>query len=220
MCVYASVSCGSASSTRGYADDRCVYADDRCAYADDLCVYADDRCVYADDLCAYADDLCVYAVDLCGYPCATAVFPGGSAVCDRFARGQVVPAGGAGWETGLGWDVTVRVERDGGAAPGAVDVLIVTALQDELEAVLALGEGGRAGWQELRDLGGFRYYRRDLPERARRRARGRGGVDRRDGRARRRRSGGSSSSRELDPGVPGDVRHLRRVPRRRWRSAT
>ncbi|WP_437282526.1 pentapeptide repeat-containing protein [Sorangium sp. So ce375] len=44
-----------------------------------------------------------------------------------------------------------------------VDALIVTALQDELEAVLALGEGGRHGWREARDPGGFPYYVRDLP---------------------------------------------------------
>ena len=50
--------------------------------------------------------------------------------------------------------------RSTGLLEGPVDALIVTALQDELEAVLALGEGGRAGWRELRDLGGFRYYRR------------------------------------------------------------
>jgi hypothetical protein len=49
---------------------------------------------------------------------------------------------------------------------GRVDVLILTALQDELDAVLALGEGGRTAWQELRDLRGFRYYRRSLPRAA------------------------------------------------------
>ncbi|CAN93783.1 hypothetical protein sce3623 [Sorangium cellulosum So ce56] len=46
---------------------------------------------------------------------------------------------------------------------GRVDALIVTALQDELEAVLALGEGGRDGWREARDPGGFPYFVRDLP---------------------------------------------------------
>ncbi|WP_437803258.1 pentapeptide repeat-containing protein [Sorangium sp. So ce693] len=45
---------------------------------------------------------------------------------------------------------------------GRVDALIVTALQDELEAVLALGEGGRDGWREARDPGGFPYFVRDL----------------------------------------------------------
>ncbi|XXT21646.1 pentapeptide repeat-containing protein [Sorangium sp. So ce429] len=50
-------------------------------------------------------------------------------------------------------------ERDG----GSVDVLVVTALQDELEGVLAQGEGGAGGWRALRDLGGFRYYRRTFP---------------------------------------------------------
>src|SRR5690349_14037454 len=44
-----------------------------------------------------------------------------------------------------------------------VDVLILTALQDELEAVLALGEAGRAGWQEQRDSAGFRYFVRGFP---------------------------------------------------------
>jgi nucleoside phosphorylase len=47
--------------------------------------------------------------------------------------------------------------------PVRADVLIVTALKDELDAVLALGEGGRADWEERRDLGGFRYYERTLP---------------------------------------------------------
>ncbi|WP_437969078.1 pentapeptide repeat-containing protein [Sorangium sp. So ce260] len=46
---------------------------------------------------------------------------------------------------------------------GPVDVLVVAALQDELEGVLAQGEGGAAGWRELRDLGGFRYFRRAFP---------------------------------------------------------
>ncbi|WP_437913721.1 pentapeptide repeat-containing protein [Sorangium sp. So ce302] len=46
---------------------------------------------------------------------------------------------------------------------GPIDVLVVVALQDELEGVLAQGDGGAAGWRELRDLGGFRYYRRALP---------------------------------------------------------
>ncbi|WP_437538324.1 pentapeptide repeat-containing protein [Sorangium sp. So ce726] len=46
---------------------------------------------------------------------------------------------------------------------GRVDALIVTALQDELEAVLALGEGARDGWREERDPGGFPYYVRDIP---------------------------------------------------------
>ena len=37
-----------------------------------------------------------------------------------------------------------------------VDVLILTALQDELEAVLALGDD----WSERQDRGGFPYHRR------------------------------------------------------------
>jgi WD40 repeat protein/nucleoside phosphorylase len=40
-----------------------------------------------------------------------------------------------------------------------VDVLILTALPAELEAVLALGEG----WSERKDLGGFPCHRRDFP---------------------------------------------------------
>lgn len=47
-------------------------------------------------------------------------------------------------------------------ASGCVDALIVTALQDELEAVLALGERGRDGWQEARDPAGFPYYVREI----------------------------------------------------------
>ena len=55
------------------------------------------------------------------------------------------------------------VALDESLAKGPVDVLIVTALQGELEAVLRLGQGGSEGWRELRDLGGFRYYRRTFP---------------------------------------------------------
>ncbi|WP_437492801.1 pentapeptide repeat-containing protein [Sorangium sp. So ce1014] len=44
---------------------------------------------------------------------------------------------------------------------GRVDALVVTALQDELEAVLA--QGGRDGWREARDAAGFPYYVRELP---------------------------------------------------------
>ena len=55
------------------------------------------------------------------------------------------------------------------AAERLVDVLIVTALQDELEAVLALGDGGRAGWNESKDQQGFRCYRRCIDN-------GRGGL--------------------------------------------
>src|SRR4051812_27799481 len=42
------------------------------------------------------------------------------------------------------------------AEDGPVDVLILTALQDELEAVLAL----RDDWSERQDRGGFPYHRR------------------------------------------------------------
>jgi len=49
-------------------------------------------------------------------------------------------------------------------APGdRLDVVILVALHDELEAVLALGEGGREGWEEKRDLQKFRYFRRHFP---------------------------------------------------------
>lgn len=42
------------------------------------------------------------------------------------------------------------------------DALIITALEDELEAVLALGEGGEEGWREERDRHGFRYWVREV----------------------------------------------------------
>jgi hypothetical protein len=47
-------------------------------------------------------------------------------------------------------------EGDERAAAGGetVDVLVLTALQDELEAVLALGER----WEERRDGSGFPYH--------------------------------------------------------------
>lgn len=50
------------------------------------------------------------------------------------------------------------------AAPltSGVDVLILCALQDELDAVLELGEGGRDRWSEQPDGKGFRYYRRTI----------------------------------------------------------
>jgi nucleoside phosphorylase len=43
-----------------------------------------------------------------------------------------------------------------------VDVLLVTALQDELEAVLCLGQGGKADWRAHRDRSGFPYHVREL----------------------------------------------------------
>ncbi|WP_129347893.1 NACHT domain-containing protein [Sorangium cellulosum] len=46
---------------------------------------------------------------------------------------------------------------------GRVDALVVTALEDELEAVLALGDGGRDGWREARDRGGFPCWLREIP---------------------------------------------------------
>ncbi|WP_437827054.1 pentapeptide repeat-containing protein [Sorangium sp. So ce1153] len=42
-------------------------------------------------------------------------------------------------------------------------MLIITALQLELDAVLALGEGGERGWQEALDPSGFRYHLREIP---------------------------------------------------------
>src|SRR5690348_7981415 len=47
-----------------------------------------------------------------------------------------------------------------GASASEVHVLVLTALKDELEAVLLLGEGGRSGWAEERDRKGLRYHRR------------------------------------------------------------
>jgi protein gp37 len=54
-------------------------------------------------------------------------------------------------------------EASTGTGGRTVDVLILTAVQDELEAVLALGENGRAGWRELRDRDDLRYHRRAFP---------------------------------------------------------
>lgn len=51
--------------------------------------------------------------------------------------------------------------REGPLVP-RYDALIVTALQDELEAVLALGDDGRAGWQDARDRRGLRYFYRSI----------------------------------------------------------
>jgi nucleoside phosphorylase len=39
-----------------------------------------------------------------------------------------------------------------------IDVLIITALEDELLAVLALGEGEEPGWKETRDRSGSTYH--------------------------------------------------------------
>ncbi|WP_437730496.1 pentapeptide repeat-containing protein [Sorangium sp. So ce1335] len=46
---------------------------------------------------------------------------------------------------------------------GGIDVLIITALQLEIEALLALGDGGERGWQEAYDPSGFRYHVREIP---------------------------------------------------------
>ncbi len=43
------------------------------------------------------------------------------------------------------------------------DVLIITALLDELEAVLALGEGGRGGWGTDKDRDGYPFHFREIP---------------------------------------------------------
>lgn len=76
-------------------------------------------------------------------------------------------------EAGELHDESTVARREEGTSPSSeawppiatepVDVLILTALQDELEGVLTCGGGGRGGWQERRDLGGFRYFRRTLP---------------------------------------------------------
>jgi nucleoside phosphorylase len=44
-----------------------------------------------------------------------------------------------------------------------VDVLIITALQEELNAVLRLGENGEAGWSIKYDPSGYRYHERTFP---------------------------------------------------------
>jgi nucleoside phosphorylase len=46
--------------------------------------------------------------------------------------------------------------------PPDIDALIVTALLDELEAVLSLGEGGREGWETREDPKGYPYHVRDF----------------------------------------------------------
>jgi nucleoside phosphorylase len=43
------------------------------------------------------------------------------------------------------------------------DVLIITALLDELEAVLALGEDGKKGWTPAKDGDGYPFHFRELP---------------------------------------------------------
>src|SRR5690349_13500607 len=44
-----------------------------------------------------------------------------------------------------------------------VDVLVLTALLDELEAVLGLGEGGRSGWKDGDDSMGLPFHVRSIP---------------------------------------------------------
>ncbi|HVG57021.1 MAG TPA: AAA family ATPase [Hyalangium sp.] len=46
--------------------------------------------------------------------------------------------------------------------PDHVDVLIITALLEELSAVLALGEAGEEGWTETRDRSGMPYHVREF----------------------------------------------------------
>jgi nucleoside phosphorylase len=41
-------------------------------------------------------------------------------------------------------------------------VVIITALSDELHALLALGEGGQEGWRKAQDLSGFPYFWREI----------------------------------------------------------
>ena len=47
--------------------------------------------------------------------------------------------------------------------PRQVDALIITALMDELEAVLAFGEGGKDAWTAAEDPDGFPFHYRELP---------------------------------------------------------
>ncbi|MGK3992753.1 pentapeptide repeat-containing protein [Sorangium sp. So ce1024] len=80
---------------------------------------------------------------------------------ERILEAKALYAADARRDAGVG----ARRDVDAGAARelGPVDVLVVTAHGDELDAVLAQGEGGDKGWRELRDLGGLRYFRRTLP---------------------------------------------------------
>jgi hypothetical protein len=43
------------------------------------------------------------------------------------------------------------------------DALIITALLDELEPVLAFGEQGKDAWTKADDPNGFPYHHRELP---------------------------------------------------------
>jgi WD40 repeat protein/nucleoside phosphorylase len=65
--------------------------------------------------------------------------------------GHAIPARGA---------ASTRVTTPRPAVSDRLDVVILVALPDELEAVLALGAGGRAGWEERRDLQRFKYFQR------------------------------------------------------------
>jgi nucleoside phosphorylase len=47
--------------------------------------------------------------------------------------------------------------------PRQVDALIITALMDELEAVLAFGGRGKDAWTAHKDLDGFPFHYRELP---------------------------------------------------------
>jgi nucleoside phosphorylase len=47
--------------------------------------------------------------------------------------------------------------------PFQLDALIITALMDELEAVLASGEGGKEAWMASEDPEGFPFHYRELP---------------------------------------------------------
>lgn len=55
-----------------------------------------------------------------------------------------------------------RPEKDVLPVDKHVDVLILTAFQDELAAVLAVGTTGRTAWADHRDSEGFRYFTRAL----------------------------------------------------------
>lgn len=45
----------------------------------------------------------------------------------------------------------------------SIDALIFTALREELDAVLALGEGGQGGWTQVYNKAGFPYHHREYP---------------------------------------------------------
>lgn len=56
--------------------------------------------------------------------------------------------------------VRASAESESPRTTTSVDIVVLTAVQDELDALLSVGDGGRDAWQESRDVGGFRYYQR------------------------------------------------------------